>query len=209
MIPSADDLLDRIREAFRNGEPRLQEVLTRWRGHEFVVCVNGKWRLEGFVTFFKAVQEMMAVVDGALPPGLPPHCLDPVQIARSFCLPLDAFDRSGVPVGDEYTLRRIEDKLDAALNVRQVSDYVDIKSASKITGLSKSHIRRAVWSGELWASNVGATQRPTYRIARTDLVAWMEKKKGGTINVPPKSDLDDLIQRHLPGLRGRKDSATR
>jgi len=97
MIPTCnDDPLARIEEAFRNGDPRLQEVLARWRGHEFVVCVDGQWRLEGFITFFKAVQEVMAAVDGTMPSGLPLQCLDPLQIARFFRIPLDEFVESGI-----------------------------------------------------------------------------------------------------------------
>jgi excisionase family DNA binding protein len=88
-------------------------------------------------------------------------------------------------------------------------DYVSVKGAVRITGLSDSHLRRAIRAGELPASNMGSSKHPFWRIARKELDQWIEKKKGGAINVPPKSDLDDLIRRHLPGLRGRKESATR
>jgi len=90
-------------------------VLARWRGHDFVVCVNGQWRLEGFITTFKYLNEMVAAVKGTTPAALPPHCFDPVQIARSFRLPPGAFNDLGTPVCD--ALRRIEDKLDAAMSV--------------------------------------------------------------------------------------------
>ena len=88
-------------------------------------------------------------------------------------------------------------------------DYVSVKGAVRITGLSDSHLRRAIRAGELPASNMGSDRHPVWRVARKDLDQWIEKKKGGAVTVPPESDLADLMRRHLPGLRGRKDSATR
>lgn len=112
-----DEMIERIQEALQNPDPRLEEVLARWRGHEFVVCVDGQWRLEGFVAYFKYLNEVIAAVKGTMPPPLPPHCFDPVQIARSFRLPPGAFNDLGTFVPDALTLRRIEDKLDAAMSV--------------------------------------------------------------------------------------------
>ena len=85
----------------------------------------------------------------------------------------------------------VEDESDAPLSV---------KEAAKAVNLSESHIRRAIARGELPASNVGTAARPTWRIARADLDAWIEARKGGSPKVPPRSDLKDLIRRHLPGL---------
>jgi excisionase family DNA binding protein len=101
-------------------------------------------------------------------------------------------------------LNRIEEKV-----IYSASEYLTIKTTAQTASLSSSHIRRAVRSGDLPASNVGTADRPVYRIARKDLAEWMEKKKGETLNVPPSSELKNLIDRHLPGLRGRNDSATR
>jgi excisionase family DNA binding protein len=103
-----------------------------------------------------------------------------------------------------------EAKLDSKIGMPgQGPAYVAVKGAMRITGLSDSHIRRAIHAGQLPASNMGTGRRPLWRIALKDLDEWMERKKGGTTAVPPKSELGDLIDRHLPGLRGRNDSATR
>jgi len=99
------------------------------------------------------------------------------------------------------------DRIETALT-RSAAEFVSIKMASSLTGLSRSHLRRAIKSGELPASNCGTAYHPLWRIARTDLIAWMATKKGGTPKVPPKSEIAELIQRHLPGLRGSSDSAT-
>lgn len=105
----------------------------------------------------------------------------------------DRFDRLEKLFVERFD--RIEEMLSAAN-----ADYLPMKRAAKLTSLSYSHIRRAVLSGELPASNVGTAAHPIYRIAQTDLQQWMANKKGGTTRVPPKSELKELIKRHLPGL---------
>src|SRR6476660_3392200 len=66
--------------------------------------------------------------------------------------------------------------------VTQLPDpaYLAIKQAASLTSLSAPHIRRAIRKGELPASNCGTISHPLWRIARADLVASLQKKKGGT-----------------------------
>ena len=133
--------------------------------------------------------------------------LDYVQVGWSF-VPKECFKALGTEGGqfdeDVSALRRIENKLNRLLREGRAdsteTEYMSIKRAVKITGLSDSHIRRAILSGDLPASNTGGSLRPVYSIARKDLTAWMERKKGGTSRVPPPSTLKELINRHLPDL---------
>jgi len=92
----------------------------------------------------------------------------------------------------------IIERIEKALSRRLVPEYVSISQAAKTTALSYSHVRRAVLSGELPASNIGSTRHPVYRIAGSDLAEWMEKKKGGSLKVPPKSELKELRDRYFP-----------
>lgn len=215
--PRKDDTMDtdqfnsictRIREARDSGETDtpLGRALARWENHEITIQRDGKWLLEGFITTFKRDLEILNAIDPAISPDLPRHLLDPAQISRFFSIPLEEFNYTGQQNYAEVamTIQRMESKLD-----RSLAEYVSLKSAADITGLSYSHVRRAVLGGELPASNVSTASHPAYRIARTDLTAWMQTKKGGPSPIPPRSDLDELIERHLPGLRSRKDSATR
>ena len=78
--------------------------------------------------------------------------------------------------------------------------YFRIREVAETTRLSESYIRRAIRSGDLPASNVGTPDHPTWRISRKDLVEWMDRKKGGTSKVPPRSSLTALVKRHLPGI---------
>ena len=83
---------------------------------------------------------------------------------------------------------------------RGAASVLSIKQVSKFVNLSESHIRRAIAKGDLPASNVGTAKRPLWRIARGDLDDGLLAKKGGAPVIPPKSELKDLIRRHLPGL---------
>lgn len=109
-------------------------------------------------------------------------------------------------------LERVERDLDRLCEQTPPGDsksHLSISDVSRVAAISDSHVRRAIRKGDLPASNVGTISRPLWRIARSDLDAWLEGKKGGTSTVPPRSTLQSLIDRHLPGLRGRRDSATR
>ncbi len=64
-------------------------------------------------------------------------------------------------------------------------EYLSIKEAAALSGLSATTIRRAVRAGSLPASDTGTALHPHYRIAKADFFAWMEKKKGGA-GAPPE-----------------------
>ncbi len=63
-------------------------------------------------------------------------------------------------------------------------EYFSISQAGAMTGLSSAHVRRAVTGGTLPCSKVGSHARPTYRISRDDIKAWMERRKMGAL--PPR-----------------------
>jgi excisionase family DNA binding protein len=100
-------------------------------------------------------------------------------------------------------LTRIEGKVETlARNEGRHPDHqpLSITQASKVVNLSETYLRRIIARGELPASNVGTAARPLWRIVPADLRRWLETKKGGHPKVPPRSDLKDLIRRHLPDL---------
>ncbi len=95
-------------------------------------------------------------------------------------------------------LARIEKKLDGlATGSGTPPEYLSVKLAAVLCAVSQSHIRRAIYSGDLAASNVGTPARPAWRIARKDVVLWLEKKKGETNQIPPKSELRGLVDRYF------------
>jgi hypothetical protein len=98
-------------------------------------------------------------------------------------------------------LARIEQQMAALTQCEgRHEPALSIKQASKCVNLSESYLRRAIARSDLPASNVGTANRPLWRIAGRDLEDWLLARKGGTPVIPPKSSLNDLIRRHLPGL---------
>lgn len=69
----------------------------------------------------------------------------------------------------------------------QLPEWLSVKQAATITGLSETTIRRAIRSGTLKAFNpTGSIRRPTWRIRREDLVAFMEQNRAeGKAPSPP------------------------
>jgi excisionase family DNA binding protein len=64
------------------------------------------------------------------------------------------------------------------------ADVLTIKQAARFTTLSPTKIRREIKASRLPASNAGSDLRPLYRIQKLDLLAWLERKKGG-MQLPP------------------------
>ena len=79
----------------------------------------------------------------------------------------------------------------------QAGDVLTIRQAAAFCALSPTKIRREIKSSRLPASNAGSDARPLYRILKSDLLVWLERKKGG-IKVPPKADLKTLVNRYFP-----------
>lgn len=95
----------------------------------------------------------------------------------------------------------IEKKVDTALaackRAAATQEFLTIEQAASMTAISSSHLRRAIKSGELPASNVSKAAHPIWRIARKDLTTWLETKKGGITVIPPKSEIKGLIDRYF------------
>jgi excisionase family DNA binding protein len=66
------------------------------------------------------------------------------------------------------------------------TDVLTIKQAARFTTLSPTKIRREIKASRLPASNAGSDARPLYRIQKSDLLAWLEKKKCGML-LPPSA----------------------
>ena len=86
----------------------------------------------------------------------------------------------------EKTLARIDEGVQRLLQLGEEArqEWLSISQTAAATGLSESHVRRAVRSGRLPASNAGTPDRPAWRIARADLADWMRRRMGGN-RVPP------------------------
>jgi excisionase family DNA binding protein len=107
----------------------------------------------------------------------------------------------------EERLDRIEGLLRASL---PAPEFYSIKQAARVVGVSADHIRRAVVSGVLAASNVGTMGKPTYRVACADLLGWVDMGKAGAIASAPRRRNITPVSRHhrqpAAGHSGVRDS---
>ena len=69
-------------------------------------------------------------------------------------------------------LRKLEEKLSGRL-----PEWLPINEDAACMGLEAKHVRRAIKRGDLSCSNVGHGKRPVYRIAKSDLDAWVQARK--------------------------------
>jgi excisionase family DNA binding protein len=101
----------------------------------------------------------------------------------------------GIDATLERLLLPIVEKLKKRLELPP-QEWFSIKETAALTGLSADHIRRAVSGGTLPCSNVGTNDRPTYRISRTDIAQWMERRKAGAL--PPSRRKKNPREMSLP-----------
>lgn len=73
-----------------------------------------------------------------------------------------------------HVLLKIEGWLNAP-----AQEYLSIKQAAEYIGISERQVRHWVSKAQLPASNAGGNDRPTYRIARADLIRFMDQRRVG------------------------------
>jgi hypothetical protein len=116
------DHLSRIRELVCNGGT---DDLDRWGDGKFVLGENGQWHYEGFVNLFQSVHEAMRSVDPSIPPGLPPHVLDPAVLARFFGIPLQDMNWQGKAKPEAPRPNPARPKIESPyLDAQQAADYL-------------------------------------------------------------------------------------
>lgn len=153
-------MIDRIREAKESGETdtKLGKVLAKWKDHEFPIQRDGKWLLEGFIMEFKKQREILSAIDPTISPHLPPHLLDPVQIAHFWGIPLEEFNwppHQAVEV-DGWSRQNYEDA--------EPPKEVGTAEAADILGVSKDTVLKLKAAGLLEYRNTAppGSSRPVF-----------------------------------------------
>lgn len=126
-LPS-EELTERLTRLLRDPTPEVAEVKSRWEGVTHTVRNDGKWRLEGFVTWFTYFHEHLRLVDPSLPPLPPPHCFEPASIARLFGIPPEQFGLRPLfgPVGKPGRPKTTQDIADFAFDRRPAMTWKEI-----------------------------------------------------------------------------------
>lgn len=99
-----------------------------------------------------------------------------------------------VVLDEDRIVESLKEKLLPLLSA-SLQRYLSIEQAASYAGLSTKHIRRAVKREELPCSNVGGSKRPTYRIDRQHIDAWMDARR--VRQAPKKSERDALVEKYF------------
>jgi hypothetical protein len=120
-----------IMQAIRDAEPGSEVARLRkdWEGHGQPVRVNGQWRLEGFIDYFRYNLDLMCAVDPTLDPNLPPQCFDPASIAALFRIPVEEL----APWLDESESEQPEDRQDSLIEQMKRDHSEILDSVRKIS----------------------------------------------------------------------------
>jgi len=74
-------------------------------------------------------------------------------------------------------------------------EYLTLRGAAEMTGLSYDYVYDAVRRGDLPAAKKGRT----WRVRAADVRAWMDRDRNGQ-PLPSRSDLREKVSRLMPGL---------
>jgi hypothetical protein len=143
-------IIDCIKQAEASGETDtpLGRVLAKWGDIDIPVGDGkGRWLLEGFIMTFKRYREILNAIDPSVSPDVPPHLLDPVQIAHFFGIRLEDFNWQGPQSQAEVAnaLQRIEGKFDA--HSEKTSDRLS-KIQTDLTALVQQHTIKEFYTTE-------------------------------------------------------------
>lgn len=61
-----------------------------------------------------------------------------------------------------------------------MSKHLTVKQAAEDLGISVDQVKKLITGGELPAVDVGIASRSFWRIARSDLDAWLDKRRQAT-----------------------------
>ncbi len=122
-----EEIIKRIAEEIRSGKPNssVNQTIARWKGHQYIVKVNGQWQLEGFIDYLRWWNDLACAVDPSRPRAIPPHCFHPLGIASLFGLPVEEFARFVPPQP-----RRIIGRPGRKTTTKHIADFAAVRRES-------------------------------------------------------------------------------
>lgn len=140
-----------------DGEANMLQSEQKWseaKVIEPVVCSKGQWRLGGVIAYLHREYAWLRERIPALPPHLPSHCVDPVQIARFLGEDVQDFDFRGSNNNDVLSaIHRLEKRLDGGViqtpAIEAAARMLTIKEVAQLLGCSYSQARKLMLEGRL------------------------------------------------------------
>ena len=145
------------------------------------VWEGGKWRSGGLLAYFSEQYLWLRQRIPTLPPYLPPHLLDPAQIARFLGFNLDDFDWKG-PESSQLlaAIQRVEGQLGSGrvrnANPDTASQMLTTKEVSNLIGCSYSQARALMLDGRIKSMKDGRLLRSRREWVEEYLLAQVVKK---------------------------------
>lgn len=146
-----------------------------------VVWQDGKWRIGGLAAYFNQEYQWLRQRIPTLPPYLPPHCLDPVQIARFLGANLDELDWKGPETSQILAaIQRVEGQLGTGTDRGSVFDAAEqmltTKEVSILLGCSYSEAREKMLDGRIKSVKDGRWLRSRKEWVEAYLLMQVVKK---------------------------------
>jgi hypothetical protein len=82
-------IIQRLIECSNNPTPEFIAIKQQWQGFKHTVRIDGKLRLEGYITFLLSNYELLRCVDPTLPLLPRPHLFEPETIAWMWGIPIE------------------------------------------------------------------------------------------------------------------------
>lgn len=135
---------EELGKVLTNAEPGSQVDLVkqRWDGFRHIVKEGHVWRLEGFISFFQNIYELIRAADPSLEPTMPPQCFDADSIAHMFRIPVEElapwrFDQEpefcGFSEQDQTNLSVVKKLLEKHVVLDKTESLADIITAGHAT----------------------------------------------------------------------------
>lgn len=131
-----------------------QRTMEEQKEIEPVVCSKGQWRLGGVIAYLHREYSWLRERIPALPPHLPAHCVDPIQIARFLGEDIRDFDFHGSNTSEVLTaIQRLEKRLDGGViqapAVEAAARMLTTKEVAQLLGCSYSQARKLMLEGRI------------------------------------------------------------
>lgn len=150
-VPSEDDT---------KTESDLGQALRRARGYQPVVCENGVWQLDAFISYFRTWYEVLRAIDPSLPPGLS-SLTDPRVICELFSIPIESTNAPPDLIS-QSSGASTEESTDRFLKIFR--ELALIREA--VTQSESSHTRKEFYTPSELAAEAGKTSHQIRKLIR-------------------------------------------
>lgn len=162
----------------------VDEVKQRVADANHVVKVNGKFRIEGYITLLMSQYELLKSANPSLPPVMPLHCFAPRTISGLFGVPLAELGVSEETPSGEESQSNFQQRMTVALErladhlAPKPPDIVGTPYLAQKLDCSKQWITEMIRTGDLPADAivVGTGNGKPWKFHRHLIDKWIKNR---------------------------------